>query len=165
MGVRVAGQEFSGRELARTAAVMRLTAQQLRRTAARVHASAAAARSQGTAARLRAMGDAVLVQAEAIMQRAGRLAPAVENDAQTPPAWHRRRTTPALTGRGRVVIVSPGLYVRPGVTPGCGYRGWRDWLWCRASSSWSSRMMIRTADPMSVPWSHISRARAARRIW
>jgi hypothetical protein len=34
---------------------------------------------------LRALGDAVLVQADAIMQRAGRLAPAVENDAQTPP--------------------------------------------------------------------------------
>ena len=101
MGVRVAGQEFSGRELARTAAVMRLTAQQLRRTAARVHASAAAARSQRTAARLRALGDAVLVQADAIMQRGGRLAPAIENDAQTlPPATDGERPLPGWGGVG-----------------------------------------------------------------
>lgn len=95
MGMRVAGQEFSGRELARTAAAMRSTAEQLRRAAARVHASAAAARSERTAARLRALGDAVLVQADAITQRAGRLAPAVENDAETPlPANDDERPLP-----------------------------------------------------------------------
>ena len=39
-------------------------------------------------------------------------------------------------------------------------RAFSDSLCRRASSSWSSRMMMRHADVMSVPWSHISRARA-----
>ncbi len=41
--------------------------------------------------------------------------------------------------------------------------------WCslrrRASSSWSSRMMMRQAASSGVPWSHSSRARDARRSW
>jgi hypothetical protein len=91
MGVRVAGHGFSGRELARTAAVMRLTAQQLRLAAARVHASAAAARSERTTARLRALGDAVLVQADAINQRAVRLA---ADAAEMPPPSDGERPLP-----------------------------------------------------------------------
>lgn len=35
----------------------------------------------------------------------------------------------------------------------------------RASSSWSSRMMMRQAASMGVPWSTSSRARAAMRNW
>ena len=81
-GVRMAGSGFSGRESARTAAVMRLTAQQLRRAAARVHVSAAAARSVRTAARLRALGDAVLARADAIDQRVVGLA---ADAAEMPP--------------------------------------------------------------------------------
>jgi hypothetical protein len=78
----MAGQGFSGRELARTVAVLRLTAQQLRRAGARMLASAAAARSERTAARLRALGNAVLVQADAVDQRAVRLA---AEGAEMPP--------------------------------------------------------------------------------
>ena len=89
MGVRVAGQGFGGQELARTAAVMRLTARQLRRAAARLHASAVAARSESTAARLRGLGDTVLAQADAIDQRAARLA-ADAAEAPPPPADDER---------------------------------------------------------------------------
>jgi hypothetical protein len=91
-GVRTAGQGFSDRELARTAAVMRLTAQRLRRAAARAHVSDAAARSVRTAARLRALGDAVLAQADAINQRAVRLA--ADAAAMPPPSADDERPLP-----------------------------------------------------------------------
>jgi len=48
---------------------------------------------------------------------------------------------------------------------------WRCWerrscsLMRRASSSWSSRMMIRQAASMGVPWLTRSRARMAMRSW
>jgi hypothetical protein len=59
-----------------------------------MHASAAA-RSGRTAARLRALGDAVLVQADAITQRAGRLARQVEDGAEMPsPAADDERPLP-----------------------------------------------------------------------
>ncbi len=63
-------------------------------------------------------------------------------------------------GRDRVGRAFSGFAARR-VAQSCGWV----WWWRRASSSWSSRMMMRQADAMSVPWSHISRARAARRIW
>jgi hypothetical protein len=69
-----AGQESIGRERARTAAVMRTTAEQLRLTARILYSSAAAAPSEETATRLRVLGDAVSVQADDIGKRADRLA-------------------------------------------------------------------------------------------
>ncbi len=81
----MAEHHFSGSPAAaRTAAVMRSTARQLRRTAVRMYSGAAAARSGRTAGRLRVLGDAVLAQADAIDQRAARLAAV---DTETPPSF------------------------------------------------------------------------------
>ena len=49
-----------------------------------MHASAAAARSERTTVRLRVLGDAVLVQADAIAQRADRLMRPVQDGADRP---------------------------------------------------------------------------------
>jgi hypothetical protein len=83
-GSGVPWQEFNGGEASRTAAVMQATAQHVRRVAARLHASAAAARSERTAVRLRALGNAALVQADAITRRASRLLRPIENGAELP---------------------------------------------------------------------------------
>ncbi|MEV7232118.1 hypothetical protein AB0M79_34695 [Polymorphospora sp. NPDC051019] len=68
-----AGYRAHCQERARTAAVMRATAEQLRQAAAILYSSAAATPRGQRATRLRALGDAVLVQADDITARADRL--------------------------------------------------------------------------------------------
>lgn len=66
-------QQTGHREHARTAAVMRSTAEQLRLAARILQSSAAAARSTPTRTRLKALGAAVSAQADDIQQRADHL--------------------------------------------------------------------------------------------
>jgi hypothetical protein len=128
-----------------------------------------AARSPANAARRRARG------ARARSHQARDRSP-VQSPRYNPAAARFLRTSIRPIAADRSSGASPAAGTTDGPSAGWWRTGRRSvqaasvrrcWcsLWCKASSSWSSRMMIRQAASRAVPWSTISRARAARRNW
>lgn len=83
-----------------------------------------------------------------------------------PPPQQNAHDEDVGEGNFLVKAVDPEATRQPAVVGFSDSAAWRYSALMRwASSSWSSRMMMRQAASMGVPWSTSSRARAAMRSW